>query len=460
MAYATNCQTIFAQASGFGKAAVAVIRISGPSTGKVIDSLVGRRPEPRVASYCTLREPGCDHILDRAIVLWFPRPFSLTGEDSAELQIHGAISVVRAISKVLTKMDDLRLAEPGEFARRSLDNGKSSLIQIEALGDLLNSETEQQRLFAIEQSSGKLQGVAEGWRRLLIEALVSIEAELDFSDEADVDGAVQAKWRDCCRVILADMSQLSRDSRQTECLRHGLTVLIAGPPNSGKSSLLNAISRRDVAIVSERAGTTRDLIEVKLDLGGFPVNLVDTAGIHATDDPIEREGIERARRKGAQSDLVLWLTPIDAEFVSPPGEFSQRPLWHILTKADSGLEKGPLNLSQTVPQRVATFAAISGSAAMVSAKSGYGIEQFIQELQDYANEKMSVEGSVCLANDRQRASITAAEAALESALKCSAPLEVVADDLRRACFLLEQLIGKVGVEDVLDHLFAQFCIGK
>jgi tRNA modification GTPase len=409
-------QTIFALASGVGKAAIAVIRISGRSTAKVLEALIGRSLEPRVASYCALADPRGDHILDQAIVLWFPGPNSFTGEDSAELQVHGARAVIAAIFKVLHSMEDLRLAQPGEFARRSLENGKLSLIQIEALGDLINSETEQQRLFAIAQASGKLQQAAEEWRRLLIGALVSIEAELDFSDEPDVPRAKSPKWQAICKEVLTSLGRLTIEDRQTECLRYGLTVMIAGPPNAGKSSLLNAISKRDVAIVSERAGTTRDLIEVKLDLGGFPVNLIDTAGIQITDDAIEREGIERARKKGALSDLVLWLTPIDEKYTPPPEYFYHRPLWHILTKADSVEKAIGAGLSTKSAKEFGAGEWAFRSQSIVSAKSGLGVEQFIDQLQSYAAEKMSVDDSVFVANERQRMSIAMAEEAVRSAM--------------------------------------------
>ena len=229
-------------------------------------------------------------------------------------------------------MPGLRLAKPGEFARRALENGKLDLVAIEALSDLIEAETEQQRRLAIEQAGGHLQETVEHWRNDLLDALVMIECDLDFSDEMDTPAVSRAKVRAKCKEILRSLAPLTAESSQVERIREGMTVLIAGPPNAGKSTLLNAITRRDVAIVSERAGTTRDLIEVKLDLGGFPVNLVDTAGIRESDDPIEREGVQRALKKSAAADLVLWLNPIGEAHHSPPRELTDRPLWRVLTK--------------------------------------------------------------------------------------------------------------------------------
>jgi tRNA modification GTPase len=239
-----------------------------------------------------------------------------------------------------------------------------------------------------------------------------------------------------------------------------MTVLIAGPPNSGKSTLLNAITKRDVAIVSEIAGTTRDLIEVKLDLGGFPVNLVDTAGIRESDDPIEQEGVQRALKKSASADLVLWLTPVNGSVHdAPPQTLRDRPFWQVLTKADSpGFDEAP-DLKTVMPVPQGSWPGC-GTKIAISAKTGRNLDVLIAGIGEYAKQMMSIEGSLIVANERQRSAIWSAEKAIKDALDESAPLEIVADDLRRACFHLESLVGKVGVEDVLDGIFARFCIGK
>jgi tRNA modification GTPase len=438
-------RTIFALASGIGKAAIAVIRITGPNSARAVESLIGRLPAPRRAVLRTIVEPCSQNILDRGLVLWFPGPDSFTGEDSAELQVHGARSVVVAILRVLGEMEGLRPALAGEFARRALENGKTNLIAVEALGDLIEAETEQQRRLAIAQASGNLHLTAERWRNSLIDALAIVESELDFSDESDAHPASRHEATAIVAEILQTMAPLTVGSAQVERIREGLTVLIAGPPNAGKSTLLNAIARREVAIVSELAGTTRDLIEVKLDLAGYPVNLIDTAGIQATDDPVEQEGIRRALRKSADADLILWLTPADDSVFLPPSDFAEKPIWHIVTKVD-----GPG--ASTEPSTVGALA--------ISARTGHNLETLIGRLQDHASETMSVEGSMIVANGRQRFAVVQAQEALQAALDEQAPLEVLAEDLRRACFALESLMGKVGVEDVLDQLFSRFCIGK
>jgi tRNA modification GTPase len=449
-------RTIFALASGLGKSAIAVIRLSGPDTARAIAALAGGAPKPRYASVRRIIDPQSSIVIDRGLVLWFPGPESFTGEDSAELQVHGSPAVVSLLLKVLSRMPGLRLAKPGEFARRALENGKLDLVSIEALGDLVEAETEQQRRFAVECASGHLQRAAELWRRVLLESLVLIESELDFSDEQDVSPASRAKIVENCQDILREMMPLAVENPQAERIREGLTVLIAGPPNSGKSTLLNAIAKRDVAIVSERAGTTRDLIEVKLDLGGFPVNLVDTAGIRDSDDPIEQEGVRRALRKSVSCDLVLWLTPVGEPAQSPPDLLRDRPLWTVMTKAD---EAGGDEMS--VAKSAVAAKGLEGEILIeISARTGFHLDELIAEIAGYAKQTMSIEGSLVVANERQRSALCSAVDAIHEALNENAPLEIVSDDLRRAGFYLESLVGKVGVEDVLDEIFARFCIGK
>ncbi len=453
-------RTIFALATGYAKAAIAVIRISGPNSARAIESLVGHLPAPRHATFAKIIEPNTRAVLDRGIVLWFPGPNSFTGEDSAELQVHGARSVVAAILRALGELEDFRPANPGEFARRSLENGKSDLMAIEALGDLVEAETERQRAFAILQASGNLQEAAKQWRGHLIDALALIESELDFSDESESQQSSATESGAIVQEILKTLAPLTIGNGKTERLREGLTVLIAGPPNAGKSTLLNVIARREVAIVSERAGTTRDLIEVKLDLGGFPVNLIDTAGIQKSDDPIEQEGINRALRKSEAADLILWLTPENEPAPLPPEQFAGRTLWHILTKADQQTETVQRAEAVYHSQASAEDDSPADRKLSISARTGWKIENLITRLQEHANEKMSVDGSLIVANERQRFAIYMAHEALLASLDENAPLEVVAEELRRACFSLESLMGKVGVENVLDHLFSRFCIGK
>jgi tRNA modification GTPase len=451
MAYSLeDRRTIFALASGLGKAAIAVIRISGPGSARAIEALIGQLPRPRRASFRKIINPEDRRLIDGGLVLWFPGPRSFTGEDSGEFQVHGSRSVVSLLLKVLGRMPGLRLARPGEFARRALENGQLDLVAIEALGDLIEAETEQQRRLAIEQAGGRLQETVEHWRNDLLDSLVMIECDLDFSDEMDAPSVSRAKVQLKCEEILRSLAPLTAESAKVERIREGMTVLIAGPPNAGKSTLLNAITRRDVAIVSDRAGTTRDLIEVKLDLGGFPVNLIDTAGIRASDDPLEREGVQRALKKSAAADLVLWLSPFGEPYHFPPRELADRPWWGVLTKSDVVGDIG-----------IAGSQDLAGELKIeISAKTGRNLDQLIKGLEDYAQQAMSVEGSLIVANERQRSAIRSAEVALRAAMEENAPLEIVAEDIRRACFFLESLIGRVGVDDVLERIFARFCIGK
>ena len=265
-------------------------------------------PEPRRAALARIRDPATGELIDEALALWFPGPRSETGEDTAELQLHGGRAVVAAVLAVLGKLDGFRLAEPGEFTRRAFENGQLDLTQVEALADLVFAETQAQRRQAFQQLRGLLGDRAETWRRQVIDAQALVEAGIDFSDEGDVPIDLVARAMDIVRPLAAEIAQAVAGAARGERLREGLWVAIAGPPNAGKSTLLNRIARREAAIVSPHAGTTRDVIEVHLDLDGYPVNLLDTAGVRETsDDPVEREGIRRAREAAGRADLVLWV---------------------------------------------------------------------------------------------------------------------------------------------------------
>ena len=299
--------TIFALSSGSVPSAVAVVRISGSRAGEALRALIGRLPEARRAVLARVRDPLTAESIDQALALWFPGPASETGEDMAEVQLHGGRAVVAALFSALKKLEGLRLAEPGEFTRRAFEHGRLDLTGVEALADLIYADTEAQRQQAFRHMRGMLGDRAEGWRRTLIEAMALVEAAIDFPDEGDVP-------RDLLEPALSISARLCREIEETlasgprgERLREGLTVAIAGPTNAGKSSLLNRIARREAAIVSPVPGTTRDVIEVHLDLAGFPVTLLDTAGIHNSSDPVEQEGIRRARARAEGADVVLWV---------------------------------------------------------------------------------------------------------------------------------------------------------
>lgn len=440
--------TIYALASGSGKAAVAVIRISGPSVASLLRAMIKSIPTPRVAALRPIVEPTSGEIIDHGLVLWFPAPHSFTGEDCAELQIHGSRAAVQAVLRLLGQFPGARLALPGEFARRAFANGKMDLIGIEALGDLIAAETEQQRRLATIGASGSLQQLIGGLRQRIVDLMAIVETDLDFSDEEDRPEDLISQVQKSLAAVQSELEVLRSSHDCSELIRDGLTVLIAGPPNAGKSSLLNSLAKREAAIVSEYAGTTRDIIEVRMDLGGFPVNLIDTAGIRESQDPIEREGIKRALAKSQSADLVLWLVPLDFADVEPPEELLRRPLWRVATKSDLSKQDVPIEL-----------AAEEGEFPL-SVKSGLNIELLIERLQAFANENMTLSGSTVLANERQLHAVELALDALADARRVNVPLEILAEDLRRVCFALESLIGKVGVEDILDSLFSRFCIGK
>src|SRR3954469_22053585 len=290
--------TIFALSSGRPPAAIGVVRVSGPQARTALEALC-KLPEARRAALRRLRKPGTQDVLDDALVLWLPGPATETGEDMTELHLHGGRAVVAAVLDVLGKLPGLRPAEAGEFTRRAFENGRLGLTAVEGLADLVLAETEAQRAQAMRQYQGLLGGRAEAWRQKLIGALALVEARIDFSDEADVPEDLIGPALHTARELLGDIEKTLSDEHRGERLREGLVVAIAGPPNAGKSSLLNQLARRDAAIVSPYPGTTRDVIEVHLDLEGYPVTLLDTAGVRESDDPIEQEGVRRARERAA-----------------------------------------------------------------------------------------------------------------------------------------------------------------
>src|SRR5512142_45527 len=329
-------KTIYALSSGSPPAAIAVVRISGPRAGEALKVIAGKIPAPRKATLARLR--GRDGaIIDHALALWFPAPHSETGEDVAELQLHGGRAVVAAVLGALSELAGLRPAEAGEFTRRAFEKGKLDLTAVQGLADLVMAETEGQRRQAFRQMTGALGNRAESWRSQLIQALALVEARIDFADEADVPQDLVTPALQIARTLEGEIASALADGGRGERLREGLVVAIAGPPNAGKSTVLNRIAKREAAIVSPYAGTTRDVIEVHLDLGGLPVTLLDTAGIRETDDPIELEGVRRARERAAGADLILWVVEARGP-KSPPTDYGGRPIstpvWFVRNKID------------------------------------------------------------------------------------------------------------------------------
>jgi tRNA modification GTPase len=427
--------TIVALSSGTGRAGVAVVRVSGERVRFALETIAGSVPEARKATYRALRDPA-GAIIDHGLVLFFPGPASFTGEDVAEFHIHGSRAVLSRLLSVLVALPGLRLAEAGEFTRRAFEAGKLDLAAVEGLADLIDSETEWQRKQALRQMEGALGHAAGEWRSGLVKAMTLLEAEIDFSDEGDVGGPLITNAIAETQAVLVSLRAALGSFEAGERVREGFVVVLAGPPNAGKSSLLNALARRDVAIVSPIAGTTRDAIEVRLDLGGIPVVLVDTAGLRESSDAIEAEGVRRARQRVAHADLVLSLRSPDSA-----AEQSQGDDLVVATMTDLGGTARPGEIG-------------------VSAVTGAGLPELIDTIAARLGKLGQAEPAL-VTRERQRVAVADASAAIERAglLPHEQP-ELIAEELRFAVRALERLIGKVDVEDVLDSLFSGFCIGK
>jgi tRNA modification GTPase len=438
-------QTIFALSSGRPPSAIALVRVSGPQAGKIVTELIGKTLTPRMATRALLKDVG-QRPIDDAVVLWFPAPASATGEDVAEFHVHGGRAVLAALFAVLSRFENVRAAEPGEFARRAFENGKLDLTEAEGLDDLIHADTDRQRRQALRQLKGLLGDRARDWRARIIEASALIEAGIDFSDEGDVPAELIAPALAKVRTLLAQIEEILAGQGRSERLRDGLVVAIAGPPNVGKSTLMNALARREVAIVSPHAGTTRDVIEVQLDLDGYPVTVIDTAGIRETDDPVEQEGVRRARARAADADLVLWLADTSQVKIVHEGT---APVWTVRNKID--LEEGSRPLADTSGQ----------GFFRISASRGDGLPELIAALVEFAHNYFGAGEIGLIGRTRQR------ELLQETAVSLRRCIEVVgegeelaAEELRRAAHFLGRLLGRVDVEDILDVIFREFCVGK
>lgn len=432
--------TIYALSSGGLPSGVAVVRISGSRTRDVLSNLCGEVPTPRVAALRSIRSRNED-IIDQGLVLFFPLPHSFTGEDVAELQVHGGKAVIDAILAELAALD-CRHAEAGEFSRRAFQNGKLDLVEIEGLADLISAETEMQRRLAVEHSSGHLSHLYEGWARRLTHARAMIEAELDFADEDDVPGSVaQSIWPDMSR-LRQEIANHLEGAPIAEIIRDGLNVVIAGAPNAGKSSLMNALARRDVAIVTEVAGTTRDVLSVDLSLAGFSIKLFDTAGLRDTDDIVEREGIRRARVALENADLVLFLSE------SPEG-FSAFPLQGTAVRVGTKIDSGAYLWDK------------ANADVLISAKTGEGIDALIERIADHLPKLNSASNFSLPSRRRHVDCLREAGKAVSSSLEAAqAGLDIQAEYLRVASDSLGRITGRVDVEDLLSVIFSEFCIGK
>jgi len=457
--------TIFALSSGRPPAAIAVVRISGPRARLALERLTDRVPQPRQATLLRVREPASGEVIDEALALWFPAPHSETGEDVAELQLHGGHAVIAGVLRALSAVEDCRMAEPGEFTRRAFENGKLDLTAVEGLGDLIAAETAGQRRQAFRQLKGLIGDRAEAWRQRLIEALALVEARIDFSDEADVPEDLITPAAKIARCLRDEIAIALADGGRGERLREGLVVAIAGPPNAGKSTLFNRLARREAAIVSPFAGTTRDVIEVHLELDGYPVTVLDTAGIRDSAEPVEQEGVRRARARAAQADLVLWVTDVSAEGRAPaelPQLKSDAPQWLVENKIDL-LEESASRRSIAGPCRHPQSSEFK-FVFSVSAERGEGLDALFGALAEFGRDSFAAGEAAVVTRARHRRALEETAAALGRAVAESAAQspreELIAEELRHAAWALGGLTGRVDVEDVLDKIFREFCIGK
>jgi tRNA modification GTPase len=442
--------TIFALSSGRPPAAIAVIRVSGPRAGFALEQLIGRVPAARRASLARVRDPTSAEVLDEGLALWFPAPRSETGEDMAELQVHGGRAVIAALLAALAKLPGLRPAEAGEFTRRAFENGRMDLTAVEGLADLVAAETEAQRRQAFRHLKGLLGERAESWRQRLIEALALVEAGIDFSDEGDVPQDLLARALELIGPLAEEIDKAG--SGQGERLREGLRVALAGPPNAGKSTLFNRLARREAAIVSPFPGTTRDVLEVHLDLGGYPVTVLDTAGMREARDPVEREGVRRASEQAASADLVLWMVdateraaPSACQFAAPQGAAS----WIVVNKIDLVAQ---INESRFIN---------TSNVHFISSATGAGVDELVNALLRFAEGFFTAEPAL-VTRERQRAHLRETVLSLQAARDAAhdGREEIMAEHLRLATRALGKLLGRVDVEDVLDVIFRDFCIGK
>jgi tRNA modification GTPase len=440
--------TIYALSSGAGPAGIAVFRVSGPESGTVLSVLTGGRDMfvPRMAVHVTLIDPEDGGALDDGIAIWFPGPNSYSGEDLVELHVHGGPAVIAAMLRVLGARPGLRLAEPGEFTRRAFLAGKMDLTEAEGIADLIAAETEAQRRQAVRQAEGELGELYDGWRERLVGAMAHYEAYIDFPDE-ELPEEVAAQVTHQISWLVDMVSRHLDDSHRGERLRQGLDIAIVGPPNAGKSSLLNRLARRDAAIVSERAGTTRDVIDVAMDLGGYPVVLADTAGLREASDSIEAEGVRRARHRAETADLrILVIDGQDEAGFRDSADLVDESTILVLNKADLGAPtitpEGP-----------------NPGVYVISVETGRGIDTFLDGLEAIVRDRIGLAGQPALTRARHREALEDCLEALRRSLVAALP-ELAAEDLRLATRALGRITGRVDVEDLLDIIFRDFCIGK
>jgi tRNA modification GTPase len=468
--------TIVALATGAGRAGVAVIRLSGPAAGATLSALTARDlPKPRVATREAFCDPRTGVSLDDGLALWFPGPHSFTGEDVVELHIHGGPAVIAAVIDAALSQPGVRPADPGEYTRRAFESGKLDLAEAEGLADLVDAETEGQRRQALRQRRGALSAVYEGWRGKLIEAAALIEAEIDFPDE-DLPGALAQRAGPILQALADDIGQHLNDAHRGERIRDGFRIAIIGPPNAGKSSLLNALARREAAIVSDIPGTTRDVVEVRLVLAGFPVWIADTAGLREAADAIEAEGVRRALERAEEADLRLLVTEIGttdaalagevlrsgdiwlwtkADLVDSPAEELRNAFGHLFSATHQQLPRAPELQKQIAAQQYILL------PMPISVRRSADIAGVIELVTHEVTTALGREEAPVLTRARHRRLVEEARGALARAIPAlEASPELAAEDVRVAADQIGRLTGRIDVEDLLGEIFSSFCIGK
>ena len=443
--------TIYALSSGAGRAAIAIVRVSGGETRAILEAVAGTIGKPRHYHLRHLADPLTGEILDQAIVVWLPGPNSFTGEDCAEFHVHASQAVLSALFTALSAFPGVRPAEAGEFTRRAVGHGKMDLVEVEGLGDLLLAQTAAQRRQALSQMSGQASSIFDSWRERLLLIRADIEAAVDFIEEDGVAEAASPGIDGQVRALLAAMETAVTASKSAEAIRDGVKVVLAGHPNTGKSSLLNAVARRDAAIVSATPGTTRDVIEVLLDIGGIAVVLTDTAGLRPmAGDDIEGEGIRRTKREMQQADIVVWVSSPDIMGSEEHGP-EITPDLRVAGKCDLAVgQSGPLRNESLQPAPLS-----------LSAATGSGIAAFIETLSILITERFrSSESSVIVSARQKDATVESIRMLNDSLRHDHANLELKADDVRRAAEAIGRITGRTEVEEWLGAIFSRFCIGK